>query len=428
MAETLGKLATDLGERSTYDAASQCSRCGYCEQSCPTYRLTGDEKKSPRGRNQLVRLLLENKLPDPGAAAEALETCLLCSACTTTCYAHVPTADIVLEGRRMLAERRPWAARALSYLLLERTAWFELLLKGANLAKRLGLSRLSRPLLRAAGLSGLAEADEHVTLAPLRFSHELLDISAARRKSPATLQFQPCGTRYLFTGVARATQRALGPDSAPLESGCCGLLAYNYGELSDAREFARRVIAAAGISGAERKSPDVVVDCSSCAAFLKTYPQLFLSDPEWKPRAEAFAKRVKDAVEVFNVPAKWRGQTTATYHESCRACHGQGLKTPAALMGSCGGYRPLPEKDSCCGGAGAFAFTQPELSDEVLRKKIANIAQTGASVVVTSSTSCLIQLARGLRKYYPSCEVRHISEIAAFSDGEAQASGSPSPR
>ena len=74
---------------------------------------------APRGRNQLVRLLLENKLPDRGAAAEALETCLLCSACTTVCYAHVPVADIVLEGRRMLTETRPWLAKTLSRLLLD---------------------------------------------------------------------------------------------------------------------------------------------------------------------------------------------------------------------------------------------------------------------------------------------------------------------
>ena len=426
MAETLGKLSTDLGERSTYDAASQCSRCGYCEQSCPTYRATGDEKKSPRGRNQLVRLLLENKLPDRGAAAEALETCLLCSACTTVCYAHVPVADIVLEGRRMLTETRPWLAKTLSRLLLDHRRVFELLLKAANLAKRLGLSRLSRPLLRRAGLPGLAEADEHVERAPLRFSHEELSTKSDRSesgvKSPKVLQFMPCGTRYLFTNVAKATQKALGPDSAPLQSGCCGLLAYNYGDLADAREFAKRTITAA-----ETSSVPVVVDCSSCAAFLKTYPQLFLNEPEWKAKAAAFSKRIKDVVEVFNVPAKWKGNETATYHESCRACHGQGLKTPENLMNSAPGFRPLPETDSCCGGAGAFSFLQPELSDEVLRRKIENIARTQATVVATSSTSCLIQLARGLRKYYPSCEVRHISEIAAFPDDEAKASGSPSP-
>jgi glycolate oxidase iron-sulfur subunit len=404
MAETLGKLATDLGERSLYDAASQCSRCGYCEQSCPTYKVTGDEKKSPRGRNQLVRLLIEGKLENKEAARESLETCLLCSACSTTCYAHVPTADIVLEGRRLLGDR-PWLARFLSRLLLRHPSSFTLLLRCANLAKRVGLSRLARPLLRWAGLPGLATADEHVTLAPLRFSHELLERGAKESKY---LQFQPCGTRYLFTGVALATQAVL--DTQPLSSGCCGLLAYNYGELGDARAFAQNVIRAA-----EGDDRSVVADCSSCAAFLKSYPQLFLNDPEWSVRAQRFSARVRDVLEVVEV----KGDKTTTYHESCRACHGQGVTADQS------GLAPLRDAQDCCGGAGAYAFTQPELSEEVLRRKIARIRETGARTVVTSSTSCLIQLAHGLSKYYPSCTVIHASENAAFSTEKRGHQGGP---
>ena len=415
MSDTLGKLATDLGERSLYDAASQCSRCGYCEQSCPTYKATGDDKKSPRGRNQLVRLLLEGKLADKTAAFEALDTCLLCSGCTTTCYAHVPTADIVLEGRRLLRGKTPWLAKALSRLLLDYPKLFALLLKTANAAKRLGLSRLARPALRLAGLPGLAEADEHIQLAPLSFSHERLGDGGAKPYSYR--QFMPCGTRYLFVDVSLATEKALGRrgGSRPLSSGCCGLLAYNYGELSDAREFAKCVIRAAEID-----DKPIVVDCSSCAAFLKSYPQLFLDDAEWKAKAAAFAARIRDAVEVLTEPAAWPAGA-ATYHNSCRACHGQGVKPAKTFTDSAPGFRPLEAGEECCGGAGAFSFLHPELSDELLRKKIGNIARAQATVVATSSTSCLIQLAAGLRKYYPSCVVKHVSEIAAFPDEEAKA-------
>ncbi|MDE2292719.1 MAG: (Fe-S)-binding protein, partial [Elusimicrobia bacterium] len=87
MNESLSRLLTALGERSTYDAVSQCSRCGYCEQACPTYVATGREGFSPRGRNQLVRQMLEGKLADPASAEEALSTCLLCGACQTVCPA-----------------------------------------------------------------------------------------------------------------------------------------------------------------------------------------------------------------------------------------------------------------------------------------------------------------------------------------------------
>ncbi|MBI3553200.1 MAG: (Fe-S)-binding protein [Elusimicrobia bacterium] len=416
MSQGLGRLITDLGDRSTYDAASQCSRCGYCEQACPTYVATGRESQSGRGRNQLVRLMLEGKLSDLGAAEEALSTCLLCGACTTACYAHVPTADIVLEGRRALAEKPPWLVRVLTWLLVGHRDALSLLLKSSYLLKRAGLSRLARPFLRLAGFDGLAEADAHVDETPSRFLFEEL----GRRKRPAEprwLYFAPCGPNYLYPRVGLATVSALESTRGPgafLDNGCCGLLPYNYGEVEDARCLARAVIEKSEKSGA---GLPVVADCSSCTAFLKSYPQLFLEEPAWRARAERFAESVQDAVEAFS-GADIEPSTSAetvTYHESCRACHGQGLPAPAQLLSrACGDkFTELPESSVCCGGAGAFSFVHPELSDEVLKRKIGAVARTRASLVLTSSTSCLIQLAHGLKKYYPQGRVMHLSEFVA---------------
>jgi len=416
MSATLSRLLTDLGERSSYDAASQCCRCGYCEQACPTYVVTGSETRSARGRNQLVRLLIEGKLSDPASAQDGLDTCLLCGACTAACYARVATADIVLEGRRLLAPRPHWLARLLTWLMLRR-GLFALLLKAANLAKRLGLSALTRPWMRLAGLPGLALADAHVREAPLVFLGEVL-----RRRDPVEdphwLYFAPCGPNYLYPRVGQATVRVLGAlygDGNFLDNDCCGLLAYNYGDVEDARTLARRNIArfeAAGGSG------PVVGDCSSCVAFLKTYPQLFVGEAGWRSRAERFAAAVADAPEAIGSAVSLPvlpGLPPATYHDSCRACHGQGLKERAhdamrRLAGAA--YRELPESDVCCGGAGAYAFRNPGLSDELIRRKVGRVASTGARLVATSGTSCLIQLAQGLKKYYPECEVIHLSELA----------------
>lgn len=412
--KTLGRLLTDLGERSTYDAASQCSRCGYCEQSCPTYVATGREDYSPRGRNQLVRLLLEGKLKDKASAKEALSTCLLCGGCQTICYAHVPTPDIVLEGRRMLEGKPPIAARALTGLLLRREKLFVFLLKFAYTLKRLGISKAAQPLLRALGLRGLAAADEHVHDVPSRLLFEML----RQRKwsdKPAWMYFGACGTNYLYPRVGLATIKALTSKEGEggwLDAGCCGLLAYNYGDPQDARALAKRVIERSEATSAV----PIVADCSSCSAFLKSYPQLFLEDSAWKERAQRFAARVRDAVEVFeSAGKKVAGPTTC--HESCRARHGQNLRAPKPLLESAGEFRPMAESDACCGGAGAFSLLHPDLSDEVLKRKIANIASTQAKTVVTSSTSCLLQLDAGLSKYYPSCTVMHVSELAA-SDGD----------
>ncbi len=423
--ETLGRLLTDLGERSAYDAASQCSRCGYCEQACPTYTATGREAYSPRGRNQIVRLMLEGKLDDPEGALDALSSCLLCGACTTACYAKVPTPDLVLEGRRALRARAPAAVRALTRLQLRSPRTLERLLKLAYLAKRLGLSRAARPVLRALGLGVLAEMDEHVRRVPERIFDD------ERRRAPGPegenwTYFAPCGPRYLFPRAALATQSVLKRLRGPgrfRDNRCCGLLAHNYGELEGARELARR-----NISEAESWGPGpIVADCSSCAAFLKSYPQLFLSPGQdgWRRRAQRFAARVRDAVEIYAQdaarlpPAPGLGATC--WHDSCRGLNGEGLKDePRRVARAIAGeeFREMPRADACCGGAGAFAFTRPELSDELLRAKVSGAAAAQARTVVAGSTSCLIQLARGFRMYYPDAEVIHISEYVARALGE----------
>ena len=434
MANTLDKLITEQGERSTYDAVSQCSRCGYCEQACPTYVVTGKEHFSGRGRNQIARMLLEGKFKDPQAASEALSTCLLCGACTSACYAHVPTADIVLEGRRILrGGKSPLLARLLRWLMEDHPAWFVLALKSAYALKRWGLARAfaRTRVLDLAGLGELALAETHVEEAPRRFLFEMLreDVEVSRpdegAASPRWLYFAPCGPNFLYPRVGLATVKLLKGNRGAgrfLDNPCCGLLFYNYGDLDAAKRFARRNIenaesvAGSGGGDAAEEAAPIVGDCSSCVAHLKSYPQLFLEDPSWKARAEAFSRRVRDVLEVLPQAAGRPdgGSAAVAYHDSCRARHGQGIADPprVALKAAFdGAYRELPEAGWCCGGAGAFAFSHPELSEEVLKARIGHIASVQARVVATSSTSCLLQLAHGLRKYYPECRVAHVSEL-----------------
>ena len=421
MAETLGRLLTDLGERGAYDAAAQCSRCGYCEQACPTYVATGREAQSPRGRNQIVRLMLEGKLDDPAAAEEALSTCLLCGACVSACYAKVAVPDLVLEGRRALRGKTHWLVLLASRGLVVNPRALAVFLKIGYFLKRRGLSRLGRPLLRAVGLRVLAEMDEHVDEAPSQTLDE--ELTALRRAGEGDNwnYFAPCGPRYLYPRVGAATWKALTKLKGPgrfSENACCGLLVNNYGDLEDARALARKNIELAEKSGAA----PIVGDCSSCVAFLKSYPQLFLSpsDADWRARSERFSARVKDVVELYSDSAAALPVApkdgTVTYHDSCRALNGQGLRDqPRRAVRAAAGenYCEMGGADVCCGGAGAFSFVHPELSDDVLRRKVACAAAAQARTVVTSSTSCLIQLARGLRKYYPDAQVLHISEFVA---------------
>ena len=421
MKETLGELRSALGEQRSYDAASQCSRCGYCLEDCPTYIATGRESFSGRGRNQIVRMLMEGKIAKPADAEEALSTCLLCGACTAACYARIPTADIVLEGRRMLPGDPSLPAVILTKLLARRPALFRKLLKTAYALKRSGLPRILGPLFSLLGLGALAEAERAVPEPPRTFLRERLSF-LPDVGMPAWLYFAACGPDYLFPEIGLATASLLNRGKGPgafLRNGCCGLFSYNYGRIEDARFLARRNIEALE---RVRGEASLVVDCSSCASFLKSYPGLFPSESPWRSRAERFQSRVHDVLEILpDLELSGAGEgmarkhATAAYHESCRARNGEGLAPPYPLLRRMAGgnFRNLPESGVCCGGAGLFAFRHPELSDAILRRKIAHIAESGAAIVLTSSTSCLVQLARGLSKYYPQARVMHLSIYAA---------------
>jgi glycolate oxidase iron-sulfur subunit len=420
----LERLNTDLGERSLYDAVSQCSRCGYCEQACPTYVHTGLESFSARGRNQLVRLLQEDKVKDPAALEAALSSCLLCGACTTVCPAKVPTADIVLEGRRHLRGTGHWLARRIHNLIMFRPQLFAGLLKAGYTLKRWGVAALvaRSGLLHLLGLKGLAEATLHVDEAPSRLLFEELaedsTLDPKEAASAAWAYFAPCGPNYVLPRVGLATLKVLKSTLGAgirLENECCGLLSFNYGDVEQAREAAQVIIRRLEKSGLPASAP-LVLDCSSCAAHLKAYPQMFLDDPRWKERAEAFAARVKDVAELIPADAAPAGVVEGTFHDACRAVNGQGIKEEprGPMRRLCGeGYREMQRADVCCGGAGAFAFTHAELSEEMLQAKTGDIAASGAKVVAATSTSCLLQLARGLKKYYPECRVAHLSELVA---------------
>ncbi len=425
----LSSLLTDLGERTIYDATSQCNRCGYCETVCPTYMLTGRETASSRGRNQFVRLLVEGRAKNPEDAREALSTCLLCGACTSACYAKVATPDIVLEGRRALdGYGDNFFARAGVKTLLEAPRLFAFWLKLAFLAKLTGLPRLAAKLglYDFLGMPGLADAEGALDRVPLRFAAETLrKDSALRPPAGAPVKwayFAACGPNYIFTEVALATVRVLrrcAGEGVFIDNHCCGLLAHNYGRLEDAREFARRnILRYEELKAAHGEFP-VIADCASCAAFMKSYEQLFTGDPEWRPRAAAFAGAVRDILEFVPAeklphpdPAALERAGKVTYHDSCRACHGQGIrKEPRAALQKLAGrrYAELPESDWCCGGAGAYSLTQPELSDRVLDRKLRNIASVQADTVVVGATSCLMQINAGLKAAFPSARAVHYS-------------------
>ncbi|HXH84356.1 MAG TPA: heterodisulfide reductase-related iron-sulfur binding cluster, partial [Candidatus Tectomicrobia bacterium] len=168
----------------------------------------------------------------------------------------------------------------------------------------------------------------------------------------------------------------------------------------------------------------VVVNTSGCGAHMKAYGALLADDPAWAPRARRFAARVRDVAE-FLAAAPLRGPLapvpmTVTYHDPCHVVHGQKIRRPPRdLLAQVPGLRvvDLPESDWCCGSAGIYNLTQPEMAERLLRRKVDNIARTGAEAVVTANPGCILQIQAGLRARGLSLPVLHLVEILDRASG-----------
>jgi L-lactate dehydrogenase complex protein LldE len=197
---------------------------------------------------------------------------------------------------------------------------------------------------------------------------------------------------------------------------CCGQPAFNSGDRATAREIAQQVI--------EAFAPYdyVVAPSGSCAGMLKVhYPELFRGDPNWQPRADAFAEKTHELVSflvdvcrIERVAA--RLEAVATYHDSCSGLRELGIRDqPRRLLATVEGLRltEMRDADVCCGFGGTFCVKYPEISNAIVGKKAAAVAATGADLLLAGDLGCLMNMAGKLQRVGANIEVRHIAEVLA---------------
>jgi glycolate oxidase iron-sulfur subunit len=407
-----------------YDEIARCNRCGFCQVACPIFRSTGHEAGVARGRIALLRALIEGRAEWNQELEEPLFACLLCGACTSNCFPAVATADLILDARSQYLDRvgRGPLHKLLFKHLLPYPGRLRIAARAAALSKRSGLSKVARALglLRIFGRD-FPRAEEIVERFPGKAFREEVKPGVFEGSGEQRIgYFIGCGTDIMCPQAARATLgvlRQLGRTVEVLENCCCGLPAVSYGDRPVAQQLAERNVQLQ----TQRRFEVIVTDCSSCAAFLKKYPALFSEDDPRHAAAEAFAAAVRDLPELVaasgNLPLPEQPEKLiATYHDPCHASRGQGqVDQPRKILRSIPGieYRELPEADWCCGGAGSYALSHYELARKVLDRKIDNVEQTGANLLVTSCPACIIHLSYGVRQRGLPVRVCHISELIA---------------
>jgi glycolate oxidase iron-sulfur subunit len=330
----LSEIHNYMAIKDHYDEIAHCNHCGFCQVACPIFRSTGHESGVARGRLALLRAVIEGRLKWSRELEEPLFDCLLCGACTSSCFPAIPTSDLVIKARSEYLEKvgRKSIHRLLFDQLLPYPRRLHLAARAVALGKNTGTSRLARALglLRIFGRD-LAQAEDIVERLPAQPFRARFKPGSypGQGQSLRIAYFVGCGVDIVCQAAGEATLALLKRFAKTvdiIENNCCGLPAWSYGDLEAARRLAAKNLPL--LSSGEHDI--IITDCSSCASFLKKYPALFAKDDSGlQEAAQAAAKRVRDVSEWLleaAVPSSivLRGKRV-TFHDPCHASRGQKL-------------------------------------------------------------------------------------------------------
>ncbi len=406
------------------DDLQQCIHCGMCLEACPTYRITGLETESPRGRIHLMGALSSGRIEPNPATRTHLDRCLACLACEAVCPSGVPYSRLIETTRAELARRdraRERGPRALVRDLVLRGIFahpgrLDVVAAILSTYERTGL----RWLLRRSGARRLLPAGLRRLeglLPPLgrpRYRRQ----AAPRAPAARVALLLGCVMRVAYGDVHTAAARVLARlgiavVDAPGQA-CCGALHAHAGDRDEARRLARRNIAAFERAGVDA----IVVDAAGCGAHLKGYGELLGDDREWSARAAAFSAKVRDVTEYLAAIAGSRRlghlDLRVTYQDACHLAHAQRIRNePRALLGRVDGLElvEMADADLCCGSAGFYNVTQPEYADRLGREKVDAVLATRPDAVVSANPGCMLQIEAGLRERGRAIPALHVVEV-----------------
>jgi glycolate oxidase iron-sulfur subunit len=396
-------LPKDLLDTTTGQVADEilrnCVHCGFCNATCPTYQITGDELDGPRGRIYQIKQVLEGKAPTERNRLH-LDRCLTCRACETTCPSGVDYHLLLDTGRETIEERLPrklpdrllrWALR----LVLPWPGRFTPLLR---------MGQLVRPLLPA-------NLRQRI---PAR--RRAVPFSTSNIHSRTMLLLDGCVQPALAPQINAATCRvldALGINTLVAKNaGCCGALSQHLSATEEAQTFIRNNIDA-WWPAIEHGAEAIIVTASGCAPMVKDYGRL-LADTDYADKAARVSALARDLSEVIDVETAKQvlnhsasGQKVA-FHSPCTLQHGQGITGVVERLLASVGYTLTPVMNShlCCGSAGTYSILQPGMASELRDNKLEALRQGKPDLIATANIGCLMHMAN-----HAEMPVKHWIEL-----------------
>jgi glycolate oxidase iron-sulfur subunit len=379
-------LQTAAGQEAD-EILRNCVHCGFCNATCPTYQLTGDELDGPRGRIYQIKQVLEGQ-PATRTTQHHLDRCLTCRACETTCPSGVDYHRLLDTGRELVDQqvKRSFVDRVLRRTLRLLLPW------PARFSPLLRIGQGLRPLLPAA-------VKQHV---PARRHRP--DTRPSGRHARTMLLLDGCVQRSLAPQINTAAVRVLDALGISVtnaaNSGCCGALSYHLNAVDEAQHFMRRNIDA-WWPAIEQGAEAIVVTASGCAPMVKDYGRLLAADSAYASRASRVSELAKDISEIISAGFRRDAFTESgderrvAFHSPCTLQHAQRITGAVESILTRLGFRLTHVSDGhlCCGAAGTYSILEPGLSGTLRANKLATLQADRPAMIATANIGCLMHMA-----------------------------------
>ncbi|MDQ0243053.1 glycolate oxidase iron-sulfur subunit [Bacillus fengqiuensis] len=404
---------------------ADCVHCGMCLESCPTYELTGQEQHSPRGRVYLIKSVAEGKLHVNEQFMDPVFACLDCRACTTACPADVDVGGLIEEARGQVRQAMPltgWRGMVSKFFLQGLFPHQERLNSVGSLLKMYQKSGMQK-VVRKSGLINIMpqhlvemEAIMPEVKEPVRKKYKHENVIKAKGETKHEVAFLTgCVMDIMFSDINEATINVLtrnGNDVViPQNQTCCGALHVHAGDRETGRRLAKQNIEAF------QDADKIIVNAAGCGCMMKEYAELFREEPQWREKAKQFSAKVEDISKYLHDTGyekpKAEMNTRITYHDACHLAHGQGVRQePRDILLDIPGVEMvhMPNSDRCCGSAGIYNITNPEMAGAVLESKMENVPED-VEMISMGNPGCMLQMAMGVQKYGRNQKIVHTIQL-----------------
>ncbi len=399
-----------------------CLQCGHCLTVCPTQQILSGEFDSPRGRIVLIKNMLESDCKPDKKTVKHIDRCLSCLACLSSCPSRVNYMHLVDNARIHIEEnfRRPLFDRLLRWSLaqiLPRPGRLRLALRGAQLARPIAFAMPRK-------IRGMIEFTPSKLPPPSPNDEPQVFPAIGKRKQRVAL-LTGCAQKALNTDINDATIRILRRHGCEVVvakgAGCCGALTYHMGKSRESIAAAANNIRAwmKEVNGAGLDA--IVINTSGCGTVVKDYGHIFRNDvlAEEAAAVSALAKDISEVLSDIELDLKAMPDLRVGYHTTCSLQYAQRIRfTPKKLL-KAAGFTVLEPRDSqtCCGAAGTYVLTQPDISNQLRARKVEALESIAPDVISAGNVGCMMQIGSGT-----GVPVVHTAELLDW------ATGGPVPR